>query len=290
LDSVHAANTIEAAGRRERKRIEGIAEQQRKDAAKGVRFNTAMEETLAQNAHAIEAHLEMLGHAKGTSSNFLPETLPPRANTSPIPFLLGVSIAYLQSQYKGRKLRAERDDYSWPTLGEQFRSKHTNKLKMTPNDKTDVLVYLKDLVLKMMDADAKRTRPQNEDANLMSGLLRTVPTLSHESINPLAVAAKQKLDNSVTAAATQRDDPWLLFLEDQYLLQLCFLYDSPARHKLYRVAAVSYWPSTKERFANWEATLEPVHLDAKSEPYVADADVVLGPSGTLYTCTCIPCP
>ncbi len=105
---------------------------------------------------------------------------------------------------------------------------------MTPNDKTDVLVYLKDLVLKMMDADAKRTRPHNEDANLMSGLLRTVPTLSHESINPLAVAAKQKLDNSVTAAATQRDDPWLLFLEDQYLLKLCFLYDSPARHKLYR--------------------------------------------------------
>ena len=117
-----------------------------------------------------------------------------------------------------------------------------------------------------------------------------MPTLSHESINPLAVAAKQKLDNSITAAATQRDDPWLLFLEEQYLLQLCFLYDSPARHKLYRVAAVSYWPSTKERFANWEATLEPVHLDAKSEPYVADADVVLGPSGTLYTCTCIPCP
>jgi hypothetical protein len=51
--------------RRERKRLEGIAEQQRKDAEKGVRFNTAMEETLAENGEAIEAHLEMLGHAKG---------------------------------------------------------------------------------------------------------------------------------------------------------------------------------------------------------------------------------
>jgi hypothetical protein len=182
----------------------------------------------------------MLGHAKGTSCNILTVTIPPHTHTSPIPLPLGVSVAYLQSQYKGRKLRAELYDYSWPTLGAQFRSKHTKKLKMTPNDKTDVLVYLKDLVLKMMDADAKRSHPQNEDANLMSGLLRTVPTLSHESINPLAVAAKQVLDNTITAAATQREDLWLLFLEERYLRKLCFLYDSPTRHKLYRVAAVSY--------------------------------------------------
>ena len=153
---------------------------------------------------------------------------------------------------------------------------------MTPNDKKDVFVYLKELVLKMMDADAKRTRPNNEDATLMSGLLRTVPTLSHESTNPLAIAAKQVLDNTLSTAARQRDDPWLLFLEEQYLHKLCFLYDMPARHKLYRVAAVSYWPSTKERFANWEATLEPVHLDANGDPYVADEDVVVGPSGALH--------
>jgi hypothetical protein len=103
---------------------------------------------------------------------------------------------------------------------------------MTPNDKTDALVYLKGLVLRMMDADGKRTRPQNEDARLMSGLLRTVPTLSHESTNPLAVAAKQALDNTITAAATQSDDPSLLSVEEQYLQTLCFLYDNPARHKL----------------------------------------------------------
>jgi antitoxin (DNA-binding transcriptional repressor) of toxin-antitoxin stability system len=71
LDSNHAAKIVAAAERRERKRLEGIAEQQRKDAEKGVRFNTAMEETLAQNGEAIEAHLEMLGHAKGNFSNLL---------------------------------------------------------------------------------------------------------------------------------------------------------------------------------------------------------------------------
>ncbi len=97
----------------------------------------------------------------------------------------------------------------------------------------------------MMDADSKRPRPQNDSALQMSGLLRTVPTLSHESTNPLAVTAKQTLDNTITTAATQGDDPWLLFLESQYLAKLCFLFDIAARHKLFRVAKISYWPSTK---------------------------------------------
>ena len=131
----------------------------------------------------------------------------------------------------------------------------------------------------MMDADSKRPRPQNDSALQMSGLLRTVPTLSHESTNPIAVAAKQTLDNTITTAATQGDDPWLLFLESQYLAKLCFLFDVAARHKLFRVAKISYWPSTKERYANWEATLEPVHLNKMGEPFVADEDVVHGPNG-----------
>ncbi len=114
---------------------------------------------------------------------------------------------YLQGQYRARKLRAEQDVYGWPTLGTEFRSKHTKQLKMTPQDKSDKLVYLKLLVLKMMEADSKRPRPQNDSALHMSGLLRTVPTLSHESTNPLAVAAKQTLDNTITTAATQGDDP-----------------------------------------------------------------------------------
>ncbi len=130
----------------------------------------------------------------------------------------------------------------------------------------------------MTDANSKRDRHQNDAALHMSGLLR-IPTLSHESTNPLAVAAKQALDHTITTAATQEDDPWLLFLESQYLAKLCFLHDTADRHKLYRVAKIFYWPSTKDRFANWEATLEPVHLDTTGEPFVADADVVLRPNG-----------
>jgi hypothetical protein len=75
----------------------------------------------------------------------------------------------------------------------------------------------------------------------------------------------------------------LLFLEKEYLLQLCFLSDIAARHKLYRVAKISYWPSTKQHYANWEATLEPVHLDTLGEAFAADEDVVLGPRGMRLT-------
>jgi hypothetical protein len=222
---------------------------------KGVKFNNALEKTLAQNEHELDAHLEMLGHAKG------------------------VCVLYLQGQYRARKLRAEQDKYNSPTLGNEFRSKHTKQLKMTPQDKSDTLMYMKKLVIKMMDADSKRAHPADEPAMQLSGLLRTVPTLSHESTNPKAVAAKQALENTITIAATQEDDPWLLFLEKEYVLQLCFLYDIAARHKLFHVAKISYWPSNKERYANWEATLEPVHLDAKGEPFVTDEDVVVGPNG-----------
>ena len=122
-------------------------------------------------------------------------------------------MVYLQAQYRARKLRAEQDGYTWPTIDLEFRSKTTKLLKMTPHDKSDTMAYLKTLVLKMMDADAKRNRPVHDDSMQISGLLRTVPTLSHASINPLAIAAKSALNQSMTTAATQGDDPWLLFLE-----------------------------------------------------------------------------
>ncbi len=85
LDKVYATNCVNAALRRESKRVEGIEEQKRKDAAKGVRFNNALEETLAENEQALETHLEMLGHAKGMSQSPLLLSNPkPYHSLSPI--------------------------------------------------------------------------------------------------------------------------------------------------------------------------------------------------------------
>jgi hypothetical protein len=65
LDKVYDTNIENAALRRETKRLDGIEEQRRKDATKGVKFNTAMNESLAPDKQSLEAHMEMLGNAKG---------------------------------------------------------------------------------------------------------------------------------------------------------------------------------------------------------------------------------
>ena len=65
LDKVYDTNCENAALRRETKRFDGIEEQRRKDATKGVKFNTAMNESLAPDKLTLEAHMQMLGNAKG---------------------------------------------------------------------------------------------------------------------------------------------------------------------------------------------------------------------------------
>jgi hypothetical protein len=76
---------------------------------------------------------------------------------------------------------------------------------------------------------------------------------------------------------------WLVLLTDEYVGKICFLNDIAERHKLYRVCKIAYWTSTKTRFANWEATLEPVHLSPDGQFYVADEDAVIGPKGIRVT-------
>ena len=91
------------------------------------------------------------------------------------------------------------------------------------------------------------------------------------------------MEERVAIKATQGDDPWLVFLTDEYVGKICFLNDIAERHKLFRVCKIAYWTSTKTRFANWEATLEPVHLTPDGQFVVADEDVVIGPKGIRVT-------
>ena len=107
--------------------------------------------------------------------------------------------------------------------------------------------------------------------------------LEAETTNPVATQAKKAMDEYLVEQAAQIDDPWLLLLEQEYKGQLCFVNDIAARHKLYRVANIAFWPSTKYEFANWEATLEPIHLSADGSYYVHDNDSVVGPNGTRVT-------
>ncbi len=140
----------------------------------------------------------------------------------------------------------------------------------------DQLTYLTDLVLRMIAIGSKRTF--GEDITL-SGLLRNTPVLEAEATNPISTTAKKEMDAHLVSQAEQADDPWLLLLESEYKGQVCFLNDIASHHKLYRVARISYWPFTKYEYANWEATLEPIHLSCDGSYYVHNNDSVIGPTG-----------
>jgi len=99
---------------------------------------------------------------------------------------------------------------------------------------------------------------------VLSGLIRSTPVLEAETTNPISTEAKKSMDDYLVSQAEQVND-------------------IAARHKLYCVARISYWPSTKSHYANWEATLEPIHLSSDGSYFVHDDDAVIGPSGTRIT-------
>ena len=115
------------------------------------------------------------------------------------------------------------------------------------------------------------------------GLMRKVPTLNMQTTNARALDLRKKLEEEICVQATQTDDPWLLFLTSEYVGKICFMDDIPERHKLYRVCNIAYWTSTKSRYANWEATLEPVNLLPSGEFSVPDEYTIVGPKGARLT-------
>ena len=195
----------------------------------------------------------------------------------------GVSKEYLKRQYNARLLRAENDEFTYPSIGDKYRTQtKKRKIKMTPSNSQNDLEYLKELVILMTKADSRRGAVTNETIP-MSGLLRKVPTLNVQSTNATALKLRKQMEDAVCVQATQADDPWLLFLTAEYVGKICFLCDTAERHKLYRVCKIAYWTSNKTRYANWEATLEPVHVSQCGDFYVDDADVVVGPNGVRLT-------
>jgi hypothetical protein len=190
---------------------------------------------------------------------------------------------YLKRQFNARLMRAEKDEFNYPSIGDKCRAKTKKRnIKMTPSNHQNEIEYLKELVILMLKADSRRGAcDQSEVAH--SGLLRKVPTLNVNSTNARALKLRQELEERVAIKATQVDDPWLVYLTDEYVDKICFLHDIAERHKLYRVSKIAYWTSTKTRFANWEATLEPIHLGPDGQFYVADEDVVIGPNGLRVT-------
>jgi hypothetical protein len=259
LDAIFVTNSTLADERRAKKKEDEVAAETRRIQKKGVKFNTSMEEPLAVTVTDLKAQMEAMGNA------------------------VGVCKDYLKRQFNARLMRADITAFKYPSIGDEFRAKNKKaKLKMTPSDNRNDLEYLTALVILMMKADAKRGEVDTGPLKL-NGILRKVPTLNLQGTNAQALKLRKEQEDLVCVEASQGDDPWLVYLTNEYVGKICFLHDIAERHKLYRVAKIAYWTSSKTRYANWEATLEPVHLLSSGLFEVADEDTIQGPSGMRLT-------
>jgi hypothetical protein len=103
------------------------------------------------------------------------------------------------------------------------------------------MTYLTDLVRAMITIDAKRTFP---DEIALSDLSQENTCIGCRHYKSYCYAGQNNMD-AYLVSAEQVDDPWLLLLEKVYKGQVYFVHDIAARQKLFRVARISYWVSTK---------------------------------------------
>jgi hypothetical protein len=95
---------------------------------------------------------------------------------------------------------------------------------------------------------------------------------------------RHQMEERLCLNAQQTDDPWLLFFTNtlgSYASSI--ILQSATNYIVFATLPIGR-ASTKNRYANWEATLELIHLDPSPGLfYVADEDVVLGPKGVRLT-------
>ena len=252
LDSLHADD------RRKAKMQADVDKKARAHLKKGIKFNNDMEEPLAECKKDLEDQLAILGNAKLTC------------------------YTYLKRQYSAREARATIDKFTYPEIGLIYRDKKGKRLKMTPSNGEDKNQYLKELVLLMMRADGRR-QPSTAFAPTLAGLVRINPIINLASTDPLSTKAKARQDLEIGLKVAQADDPWLVSLDLEYVGKLCFLHDISLRHKLYRICRIAFWPSTKARYASWEATMEPIHVHHDDSLFCLDDDVVQLSNGKTMT-------
>ena len=96
--------------RRKAKHKEDLIQKAKKQFNKGVQHNISMTEILAPTNADLEAQLEMLGHAVGTSQ------------------------AYLKRQFDARKARADADKFYYPGVTAEYKKTNGRDLKKTPSN------------------------------------------------------------------------------------------------------------------------------------------------------------
>lgn len=87
-----------------------LAQKARTQQKKGIQHNINITQVLVHSQRDLEAHLEVLGHA------------------------VGASLAYLKRQFDSRIAMADADQFHYPGIGPQYRTKNGKDLKKTPSN------------------------------------------------------------------------------------------------------------------------------------------------------------
>ena len=151
LDEVFVTNLARQDTRRQQKRKDEEEAEKRKMQKKGVKFNKNMEEPLAPTIGDLLAHMKSMANA------------------------VGVCKDYLKRQVNARLMRADIDEFKYPSIGDEYRAKNKKrKIKLTPSNARNEVEYLTALITLMMKADARRRAIDDAPVQL-SGTEQTYP-------------------------------------------------------------------------------------------------------------------
>jgi hypothetical protein len=165
LRELNTVNVVRADELRRANQKAELDRKARQHSNKSIVHNRNMEEELVGSKANVEAHLAALGNATGASLN------------------------YLKRQFDARVAWASSNDWNYPSIGPNFRTKDGKKLKKTPSNGEDKVSYLKSLVVQMIKADSRR-RQQTVVEPLLTGLVRKNPVINLASTDPVSLRAK----------------------------------------------------------------------------------------------------
>ncbi len=236
LRATNLADSVEAKVIRKQRKMAKIQERAKAHAKKMMNFDVAVQTTLAESWSELEGEMASFGKGKKMALK-----------------------TYLQEQFKSRKL-LRNGTYNTIPIVSEYRSKaKPYALRMNPHpveglkQNNDIqITYLKKLLRVMVAEDNFRSleptaRP--EDAKLV----RQLPVISDEFLNPSSTWLKKLQAATVAAMAQPKDNPWYISLMETYLGKI--LWDGGH----FRVIAIQYVPNKgKNVYPCWEATTEPV--------------------------------
>lgn len=212
-------DAVDAAVLRKKLQAKKMQKKAQSHANKMAEFDVAAETLLAETAGALADEIASFGNAK-------------------------IAVrTYLQEQYKSRRLLRNGKYKTIPEDSEYRQKVKPYGIRMNPfpfnggKITTDMqITYLTKLLHVMMAEDLQRPlepTARSEDQKLV----RRLPVLSEQHVNPESVRLKLLQESTVAAMAAPKDNPWFARLHEEFMGKI--LYDGG----YYRVFMIQFVPN-----------------------------------------------